>query len=293
MGVVYSPEAVRDGKVPGPGAQAQAGKYLLDSLFKGNFENGIVAGMIYGSTAYGRATVRSDLDLLVLHDNALARIATDALRRQIVNVRDQFHVVVEPHISAAGHHTSLVDPLYEKHLEDVANQAREWTRNDPIPHMRIIKATEKAVRRDATLYAKRKSVRFATISATAGERVDLVNLQRAFELPGSIGRKVTALYGMEKEGAALTDRPTLAGTALECLVAAGETSLTESGVEAHTKLVELDATYTDLLKRTMKDGDVAEYAQWLKDAYLTACQDAHVLAGAWLEALYPDYPGDS
>lgn len=292
MGVVYSPESVRAGEIPQLGSQARAGHYLLNTLFNPESENGIVAGMVYGSTVYDRATVRSDLDILILHGNLQARAAIDALRQQIYCARNKFHVVVEPHVSSVNHRPSIGDPLYVKYLVDVAAQAPNWTRNDPISHIQIKQATPESVRRDATLYVERKAIKFAAISA-ANDRVDLRNMQRAFELPSSIGRKVTALFELEKDGAALANRSSLADTTLDCFVSAGETDLTESGVKAHSRLVTLDATYTELLDQTMKDGSIAEYTQWLNEAYPLACQDAQTLASAWFEVLYPDYPDES
>lgn len=207
MGIVFSPEAIKDGRIPEPGAHLEAAKEAMQFL-KGSAENfeGLASGfLIYGSVPAGAATLRSDLDLLVSPYHIESRIPRApegpgaTLKR---NLHEKYFVPLEAHVLpldifwAEDH---AIDPLLLDHLLEAQENAL-YSHNWPVNRYRDYDSSQLDTRQIAGLihrYASRKLSFFANAEFHCSGEPDLKVFQRALELPKALGRKLLRLHGDE------------------------------------------------------------------------------------------------
>jgi predicted nucleotidyltransferase len=192
MGRVYTTEQVFETGLPNPGAHEHA----ADELIKRIADDGEVSGaMIYGSTAQGRATLRSDVDVLVTYPSGEAAGILPHLRYIFKSVESAHHVVVEPHAidsqSIANPVRHNIDPLFAKELWNAWRQGA-WVFGDPLGNLKTFELTDKRVRTTAMAYASAKERQFTKSLLAFDGHADNMAMQRALELPAAIGRKVIA-----------------------------------------------------------------------------------------------------
>lgn len=212
MGKVFSPEEVGAGLVPEVGAQQQAARFLLDSLFapvtNGTYQGreGVAAGLVYGSTTFG-PNRRSDLDVLITYDPNRATEALPIIRQVIAETEGRFHTPVEAKVlylgSLASHLEDNNDPLYMSHLLNVQRCKPQWSRNDPVPLDSEVYPPRTRLVELALQYCSTKVRQFAWGVNEVNPMYDVI-MQRALELPGAIGRKVLAAT-VDIEGDDLSD----------------------------------------------------------------------------------------
>lgn len=303
MGRVFTPEAVANHDVPEVGAHEKAGRFILNQLFEPQdywtdqdrtaFSidgNGIDSGLVYGSTALGKAGLRSDVDILLnYHANKTDR-AFPLIRDVFQVAENDFNVPIEPHVLPVGalfnplEHS--IDPLFAEHLIAVQYQNEpRWSYNWPVDGLQFyrIEATdEERLRAIAVRYASGKSRQFAKAVVGYRGEADLHVLQRALELPGAIGRKViAATRKADEEAPNLGDKHGMSDITIQKL---GQFAPEwyRRAVDYQGYLHNLDQSYDQLLRSAL-DGDttVEAYGGWLQENYLYACKMAHEVAYVW------------
>src|SRR5580704_566397 len=105
---VYSAEAIAQGRIPEEGAHQRAAMLILDELYPPDTykpdgspedwgsvnEHGVDLAMVYGSTATGHSTLRSDVDVLFVYSVHRANTALAAINKAIRGAKDEFFAPV-------------------------------------------------------------------------------------------------------------------------------------------------------------------------------------------------------
>jgi hypothetical protein len=204
MGVVFSPEAIRSGRVPVEGAHELAAQEAMQFLLgEGDSFNELAHSfLIYGSVASGTATIRSDLDLFVAPYRTHAGTPNvpegpgATLKRRLL---DKYSVPLETHVVPAGSfwpEDHSIDPLLVDHLLE-AQENPLYSYNWPINRYRDQDSSHLDTNQITTLvhrYASRKLGYFADAEFHCTGVPDLKVFQRALELPKAIGRKLFRLH---------------------------------------------------------------------------------------------------
>lgn len=306
MGKVYSPEQISSGNIPEAGAHEAAGQYALKELFPLTVPAetsplprlfdpdgpGVQSAMVYGSTAYGTAGIRSDLDILVFYDESQAHRALKHISSVFKQTEERFKVSVEANKLPVGAiYDDLehgLDPLFAEHLLEIHDTFNgQWCRNNPTGGIERI--AERAgnpagVTALAHRYVSGRRNYFASTDLEGG--VDYAVFQRALELPSAVGRKVVAAtMGDEDEPLDLSNRPAMNDRALEALMA-HMPKYDEEMVRNHESLYETDQKYSDLLANVI-DGknSIKDYTSWIEEKYLESIGMAYDLSQAWVDIL--------
>lgn len=303
MGKVFTPEAIVANDVPELGAHELAGKFILNQFFEPQEDwkeeertrfltdgNGIHSGMVYGSTALGRAGIRSDVDVLVNYHANRADEAFPLIRDVFSKAEADFKVPVEPHVLEVGalfnplKHN--IDPLFAEHLVEVQAQDNpRWSYSWPVNGLRSHRVNPNnndRLRAIAVRYASGKARQFARASTSYRGEADVHVMQRALELPGAIGRKVIAATRKNNE-----QKPDLGnkyGMSKSIIARLEEFAPEwyERAVSYQRYLFDLDQTYDQLLTATLEGSSTVEdYREWLEGNYLHACSMAFEVAHAW------------
>lgn len=329
MGRVFTPESIAHDEIPRPGAHERAGTFVLGELFnkatsgyldlqpeppaspglglEGDIsewtdsEGRVEAAMVYGSTALGRASLRSDLDVLVTY-----RADDGETLRHIGSVFAEaertFHVPVEKQLFEAFASSDPlihnIDPLFMMHLRKVqAMEDPQWSINWPVVFMHTDDPIKSArLRRMGIRYAAMKAKLFAgTLTSRDAHdgRIDYSAFQRALELPGAIGRK--GVPATNREGDPLPDTDdkyalqALARERLEVLVAESRAWFyprANLAISQHDALLRRDAEYDAVLQETIEDPTkLREYDDWLHGNYLPSLRLARDVSMAWAACL--------
>lgn len=273
MGLVYSPEAVAEARVPDISDQYDAAQRLIDECAEwageteANDEPHPRGWMVYGSVAKGEATRRSDVDLLVVFDRENEVYIRRELFTLIESVQVQFTVFVEHNLysvndARAGRHN--LDRLFVGHLLEAQRHSR-WSAGKPASHFNpggIGTETLDEVREIIMAYTLAKTQKFSR--AKTGSTQDLRSLQRAFELPAALERKfkrLADLMDMENSPSSLV---------LPSLIANNPPYYGGlPNVDSHLNwLVKEDREYSGLLELVL-DGQMKlqDYIDWLEGKY--------------------------
>ncbi|HEX7633152.1 MAG TPA: nucleotidyltransferase domain-containing protein [Candidatus Saccharimonadales bacterium] len=307
MGRVYTPEIVERGYVPEPGAHAKAGKHILE-VFEAGFAADdrypIASAMVYGSTTLGAATRRSDLDLLINYwssDTEHEQAAFDIIRSVTRGAQDRYHVYIEPTILQQ---TALdsplennVDTLFRGHLADICSKQPEWCFNDPagliesysLSDPQAIKInTQAGLKFLAIAYTSGKLRQLARGLSSPSDDPNYEMLQRALEVPASIGRKMVALASVNDSGSDLANRNNSFKAFVELssrLDPKYQTLLPLDGEAMRNDLIALktaDDTYSALLESTLEGStSIGEYRDWITERYRPICRLAYRIACDW------------
>ncbi len=205
MPVVFSPEAIEQGRVPVAGAHYDAALDAMKFLDNRDIfrEQSAEQYMIFGSVPLGQATVGSDLDVALVNPNQEAGPLTlpteglgAALRRTIYerhSVPTEIHVIPSGSYGPVGH---PIDPLLVDHLLEAQNN-QSFSRNFPVEAYRDYGSenlSNDVIKRLIANYAGRKLTYFTEADIQFTGEPDLKAFQRALELPVAIGRKLLRLH---------------------------------------------------------------------------------------------------
>lgn len=296
MGKVYSPEAVAAGQLPEAGAHQAAGRFILDALCKDEIDcmttgeswPAISGAMIYGSTVVGTADVRSDVDVLFTYYSGHEARSLPYARHIFQEAEKRFNTSVETqaHVVGALFHPleHTIDPAFAAHLCAVQEDP-EWSRNWPVDGLSHNLSMDKDRLRTAAIrYCSGKRKKFATAQLEYRGSADLDVLQRAFELPNAIGRKVLslnpeiALADPSRDKMGTIEKTANLMTRVSDMWHEGS----DSAVRDYLRLVEMDMSYSRMLERAAaQKTPVDYYARWIENSYLEALRRAHNVSNFW------------
>jgi len=283
MGRVFRFEEAVGGQVPTQSDFRVAAENFDINCLEATERGEIVGSVVFGSVAIEGATLRSDFDcLIVTHGTKESFMAA----RRIVEYVDwetSRRVEVSPipysrETLASGRHE--IDRFFGQHLtgpdrivrgEDVA----DFISYDDAPPLDIFNT-----------YARNKKRRITTGLVSTDPSEQYMSLQRFTELPLAIGRKLIKVVE-ETKGAAesrlqhTADKTSVRDMSLETYDAMGLDVVPRF-------ILELDADYTQLLKKTVTGFvDRPEYEEFIDELHGTI-----PLAIRWLNGLdqvLPDY----
>lgn len=309
MGKVFSGEQIARGEIPRPGAHRLSADYILKRLFE-DFESPIHAAQIYGSTAIGTASIRSDVDVLVVHSDGYARATASALtlaRETFKDAEKLYHAPVEANVlsssSAQNPLRHTIDPLFHEHLRFIQNRDDpQLSVGWPADIIRTNPITLERIRSIALRYAGAKARSFSSASVEFDGSVDTKKMQRALELPAAIGRKVLLAVARPGELPIDTnDKPAMT-YALNIKLDEVKQDIDNVGVKCQYALSILDHDYTSLLHATLQGNvSIREYEAWLNRNYLDANRMAYevssmwsnIIENSWLRKVMKDWTLDS
>lgn len=287
MGVVYSTEQIKYGRVPSFGAHATVAECILSLN-----SSSISSLIIHGSVARENPSLRSDLDVVVFTTPGSTAEVADGLRMHIEDLSTKYKVVVEPHIEDPSSPTLDSDLHFYQFLCNTAIAHPGYTAGDPLRDLYAENLTlnPNVLAAQSLQYIKRKRSSFAkayVISST----LDTHKMQRALELPSAIGRKAlysASFYGVYVGDFDIGNRLSMGCAtrgAIENMIALSVRSA-DNLLETHDQLTSIDHEYTDLLDHAIQ-GEVlaAEYDEWLRAHYAPAIRLALSLSDTWLKVL--------
>ena len=281
MGVVYSPEEVASGHIARTGDHQRLGHYLLDAVKP---RSPLLAGVVYGSTVT-TPSIRSDVDVLFIYGDGRENEALSYIKDIKAQARnDGIYAKVEEHFEPEFPliKPGQTDPQYLAHFRRVIASQSTWAVNNPLDYLCSTEPSEDELLRDVIGFVSGKRAKFA--AAATDDEMDYRVLQRAFELPVAIARKVkqvmTARYG---EDAPTEDKHHMRRIGSEVLA-----SFIEDGVryarlasELHLELSELDKAYTSVLQDSLRSKDVKGYDAYLRSSRTYTIETAFNLALYW------------
>jgi hypothetical protein len=299
MGKVFSPSAIAAGEYPKPGDHEAAALALTTEFEAENQETGF-AGMILGSVASHFSGIRSDLDVLgVIPDDADVSRVQGRVADRIAGVAARWKIPIEAHLMTAGDLAErrprvMRDLLFIEHLAQVASDG-EYVVGELATHLKPLieydSAHEQwqAAKRTAENYGLFKAAYFLIGSLASFGKPDYYRLQRAFELPSALGRKLLRLNELTEWANSHDDPdpsyPARGFYARESLAKGVRRLLAGTRYEPCAAwLVDHDAEYTKLLQSTMQgDTSIADYEAWLEGVHRPAMRRALALSiGAFL-----------
>ncbi len=283
MGVVYSPEEIRNGHIPRVGDHAALGRSLLDIV---GVNGSILAGVVYGSTAVDRASQRSDVDVLFIYRTGelltslnLAKTALNDARSNGNFAKDEIHM--EPSITLGSASRSGVSD-YISHFKRVCQNNTGWSVGDPLQYLDLTPVGQAEHQADVANFLAAKTEKF-TKAAFASEP-DYKAMQRALELPVSIARKIQGLSSLSKGSLPSEDKQSMLSVGRSILLE--RRSRSSNGVDAQTaqeKLVAFDQNYTWALSLAVR-GEI-DYLGFIARNYQPVIETAITLSSAWQEII--------
>lgn len=249
--------------------------------------------MVYGSTALGRAGIRSDVDVL-LNYRANKPDILDEIRCVFTSAETMFHVPVEANVLEVGAMFEPLqhgfDPLFAEHLLEVQDRDDpRWSYNWPVNGLALTQFNmddSERLRRIAVGYMGAKERKFTKAVVNYRGEVDYPTMQRALELPSALGRKVlAATYAEDVVMPEVVDRESMGDAALARLEACVP-EWYKSAVHAQRSLLHMDREYDALLDLVLT-GDVSlvDYKKWIDGNFPTACKRAVEVSRAWCEII--------
>jgi len=293
MGRVFTPEQIRMEKIPRVGDMQAAGRHILGLLIDDDDTEKVVhSALVYGSVAMGQADMRSDLDLLVNYEsehhmaciNRVASVTTEAETVYSVAVEAQLYEVGDiPVPQSLG-----LDPFYAAHLLEAQNLRNpSWHINFPVDAHTFQEAAQlpiEQVREICYQYLVAKTTHFTWPLVHEDEDIDYHVLQRTFELPTAIGRKILpALYSLEQVPKPGNE------SAMKEMVRDATKHLFEDSDEvlgAYNELEAMDRQYSRMLEDVTKDLiTLDEYETWINNVYREALRRAVLISSSWSREL--------
>lgn len=286
MGVIFTQEQVERGRIPRLGDHAEAMDAFLALV---NQDGPIEAALGYGSTAYGRATRRSDVDLAIFFDADRERETVETLKDVQAELRRSGNFApLEMHMEdVVDRGIKHDDPQYTMHLIRTVQERPQWSVGNPLRFLREPKLPHEVVIQDARDFLDSKWRKF--YKAEFAERMDFGAYQRALEFPVAVGRKVFSvlqLYGGTEFDT--VDKANMQEKALEQLEICNENGVrtAERVLSQHKLLVSRDKEYSELVEgivtgRSSKEG----HELWLTSGYRVAVAAARECAYGWQRVL--------
>lgn len=280
MGRVFLERQIENGEVPTLEDFNYAAQYFRSSVEQ-EIEAGTVDGaVIFGSVAIGAATIRSDLDCMIVPVDHSAE-AFDAIARIRGAVFNYAHRV--PVNSSLHHRTRLasgnheIDRFFGSHL---TGEQRVVIGNDPADYMRFRDTPAEDILLGYIAH-KMRGVAQLPITYTPEEHAKA--MQRILELPLAVGRKaLRAIDEIEGSTTATTD------SANKSLVAERSLALfSELGVDgAARRILEFNGYYDEELEWAMSTKRTHGYAKFFEELDALTPE-----ASQWLDALYVSVQG--
>ena len=309
MGKVLSPDYLASHRLPEKGAHFAAAQFIISTFETHPELRHVVQSMVYGTTAVGRADVRSDVDIFTTYyalteeKQELVKAIIETVYRQ---AQEKYDVFVEARTMSEqdlfeyefenGGEGSTgpypVDPMYAMHLVQVQKSGLGVSWGNPAsvfegmafdPERASSPEQKVSIGWHAVRYAEGKLSYFSELSDRADDSdVDYDAYQRLLELPKAMGRKVvTALRELLDTldvGGDVTDKKVMQAALATAAIRSGEQLLPA----AQSRLVLLDQAYTDILNRYVAGKiTLAEYEKWLVGHYSGAIQDGRLVAERW------------
>lgn len=311
MGKVFSSEEIARERVPEIGAHYLAADHIIEMVTGGQqtlpgmprFDvadspsrprDGIESLLVYGSTALRTANRRSDLDVAIVYDVSSPhplKVCQGIFRQ----VSHEYNLPIETSAHPVGalgnglRHT--IDISFARHLHQM-DDTSSWRYGKPIwpnweqqdSHATIDRLLPATL---AYLANKRKS--FAGALLEDDRQPDYKRLQRAFEVPAAIGRKIVMLYhssGPEEVDPANKVQASEFVLAKMAEIADNDPRVEPGAIEKFRLLCNQNSYYTNLLEQTVTgQTTLADYRQWLQENYLAAYEFAHDTSLFWEQVL--------
>lgn len=274
MGKVFNAESVAREAVPWPGDQERVAREFMDTAT--NIQ-GLDAAIIFGSTALGNANRRSDIDVAVAYNDKGDLPAFFTELRDTVQSFPQGELI-EPFVvgnqSLTDAKTALQgDVFMAEHLRLAARESdlpginadAFATMPDMLTELPPAQAASLA-EQVATTYITNKVRKFFNASRQ-NDTSNYRRLQRAFELPTALTRKLVRLqtirsqYHNQAFQAQFYDRDNLAHESQQL-----SESLGNEWTQCSTWLIEKDQEYSQLLENTLEGSvSISAYQKWLED----------------------------
>jgi hypothetical protein len=247
--------------------------------------------MVFGSVALGCAGVRSDLDVLGIIPPGEDEMAlSERVARHFAEVSNRWKVLTEGSVItsqdiASRRHPLTEDSLFTEHLLYMARSGK-YTVGDPAASLLPLNEFDSAQSQMqaagsiTALYTAIKRKEFFTGLAAESDAPNYHKLQRAFELPTAIGRKLLRLQEL-REWSVASQQPHALQSSDESyrridLAASIKDYLQGTdGEQPANWLLGHDQEYSCLLQDTLQ-GEVAmtDYEDWLGKAYRPAISQA-------------------
>jgi len=285
MGVVYSPEEVAAGHVAKPGDQVALGKELI---YLAQTQESIAAIQVYGSTALGSASLRSDMDGLVIYNDGEMMMAIEAIKTMNQAAREAGNYAkAEIHLEPTTpwkRSTRLGNREYLAHFRQIYQQYPQWAVNNPARYLDTTPVTSEEYLFDAVNALEAKTEKFT--KAYLQPEIDYSALQRALELPVAVARKVqhvTELHTLPKPPEHKGSMRELGSAILQSLQ--GRYPSAKSALALHSNLQTFDAMYTEKLDEVVRTGGIEGYADYLHGNKGVILKTAIELSSIWQEIL--------
>lgn len=284
MGVVFSPEQIANRQIPDDGAHQRAGHYLLGAIENGRDELPSLRGaMVYGSTTFGRATRRSDLDILTILDPELSNQEVAVLSDLYADTYKKFQVEPEPSTLIIGDNATpqshQLNAMFLRHLRYTQDTCPEWAINQPvdlIPCEPLSRETALRITIDYCSYKERR-----LLKSRFSRELNVKQVQRSFELPSAIARKAIQAFSYnDTSDPAQLGRDELTSRARTLL--AEQTDCPDASLTANDRLLDLDQEYSSVLDQAVDEAiSPEEYSAWISGHALESLDSARVLATSW------------
>jgi hypothetical protein len=274
MATVFSVEAVAAGQIPVEGSHARAAQLVVARLGDISLSHGGTANvLIYGSAAAapGVPDIRSDVDGVAIMEGFLADGNVVNVSRVLGDISAATYVPLDIHIitpSEVAHSsgTATGDPLFVEHLVE-AQRDSHYKRGDVTVGLVSIDDYDDPCEQlytavDTTRgYLMHKTSKM--MAAARRSELDVHDIQRGLELPGSAGRKI---------GRVLQIAGYIEGGVRDLMVRSDAERVFEPLIREDKRwrvareLNKLNAAYGVVLLRTLdRDLTVSGYERWLLD----------------------------
>jgi len=275
MGRVFSEEQIRRGDIPAPEDFERATRHFRSSVEEGIAAGSLDGAVIFGSVAIGAATIRSDLDAMIVPVDHSPE-ALHALKRVHAEIDDY---ACDVPVNTSLHHRNRlasgsheIDRFFGSHL---TGPQRIVIGNDPAEYMQF----NTLPARDILLaYVHHKMRSTSQLVVTYESAEYFKGLQRLLELPLAVGRKaLMAIDEIEGTSAATTD------SANKHVVAERSLALfAEMGVEGTAKkILDYDTYYNEELKEVLQTLNLDGYTHFLEELDELALE-----VSPWLDAVH-------
>jgi predicted nucleotidyltransferase len=292
MGKVFTSAELESQNYPWPDAHYEAAAVLMGVCVDLRDSLGAVdSACVYGSVALGMANLRSDVDGICLLNRRENEYETRLqMARTIQEVEAGYRVPVDFSIWHADdwrarRGVSANDYLFLEHIVPTAETSK-YRVGQPADVLRQAMTPNSAgeqlafAEQSVESYLVNKTHFFThklSHGGTIKERA--LALQRAYELPSALGRKVLRVMSLREWESGHTD-PHLADSSpdnyIRSPLAEGlVTELDDEGRSAAAWLMQNDALYSQLLESTVKGStNLREYAEWIYAQRTEALQQA-------------------
>lgn len=280
MGRVFSEEQIKNGEIPTPADFEQAVRHFRSSVEEGIASGSLDGAVVFGSVAIGAATIRSDLDAMIVPIDHSPE-ALQALKRVHGDVDDYARYVP---VNTSLHHRNRlasgnheIDRFFGSHL---TGPQRIVIGSDPAEYMQF----NTLPARDILLaYVCHKMRGISRLTVTFNNEEYFKGLQRLLELPLAIGRKALMVIDeIEGTSVATTDSANKHVVTERVL-----TLFEEMGVEGTAKkILDYDSYYNDELEEVIRTRHLDGYTHFLEELDELALE-----ASPWLDELHEAIDG--